>query len=47
MAYKLAELIERAPWREAVTCHDTWPHEYVLTRKDNPARTAGGRLQKV
>ena len=28
-------LIERATWREAVTYRDTWPHEYVLLRKDS------------
>jgi len=31
----LMELIELAPWREAVTYRETWPHEYVLTEKDN------------
>ncbi len=31
---KIAELIGRAPWREAVTYRDTWPHEYILSRKD-------------
>ena len=31
---KIADLIGRAPWREAVTYRDTWPHEYVLSRKD-------------
>ncbi len=31
----LMELIGNAPWREAVTYSDTWPHEYVLLRKDN------------
>ncbi len=31
---KITELIDRAPWREAVTYRDTWPHEYVLSRKD-------------
>ena len=31
----LTELIARAPWRETVTYRDTWPHEYVLTEKDN------------
>ena len=31
---KLAEFVSRAPWREAVTYRDTWPHEYVLSRKD-------------
>ena len=30
----LMELIQRAPWREAVTYRDTWPHEYVLLQKD-------------
>ena len=28
------ELIRRAPWREAVTYRDTWPHEYVVVKKD-------------
>ena len=32
---ELAELIERAPWREAVTYRDTWPHEYMLLLKDD------------
>ena len=31
---KLTELTARAPWREAVTYRDTWPHEYVLSEKD-------------
>ena len=31
---KLVELIAIAPWREAVTYRDTWPHEYVLSEKD-------------
>ena len=31
----LMELIEKAPWREAVTYRDTWPHEYVLLQKDS------------
>ncbi len=35
MASELTELITRAPWREAVTYRDTWPHEYVLTDKDD------------
>ena len=30
----LIELIARAPWREAVTYRDTWPHEYVVIKKD-------------
>ena len=27
-------LIAQAPWREAVTYRDTWPHEYVVIQKD-------------
>ncbi len=27
-------LIADAPWREAVTYRDTWPHEYVVIKKD-------------
>ena len=34
---KLMELIESAPWREAITYRDTWPHEYVLTCRDDCA----------
>ena len=30
----LTGLIARAPWREAVTYRDTWPHEYVLSERD-------------
>ena len=28
------DLIARAPWREAVTYRETWPHEYVIIKKD-------------
>ncbi len=31
---KLTDLIAAAPWREAVTFRETWPHEYVLLQKD-------------
>ena len=31
----LMELIDKAPWREAVTYRETWPHEYVLLEKDS------------
>ena len=27
-------LIAQAPWREAVTYQDTWPHEYVVVKED-------------
>ena len=34
MAPTLKQLIEHAPWREAITFRDTWPHEYVVSEKD-------------
>ena len=30
----LMDLIEAAPWREAVTYRETWPHEYVVVNRD-------------
>ena len=30
----IMSLIDQAPWREAVTYRETWPHEYVLSEKD-------------
>ena len=30
----IMELIARAPWREAVTYRETWPHEYVVVKRD-------------
>ncbi len=30
----IMELIARAPWREAVTYRESWPHEYVLIHED-------------
>ena len=44
---KLTELIARAPWREAVTYRDSWPHEYVLSEKDRAARTAERHLRPL
>ena len=34
MVATLKEMIDSAPWREAVTYRETWPHEYVLLQKD-------------
>ena len=28
------ELIANAPWREAMTYSETWPHEYVVVKRD-------------
>ena len=35
----IMKLIARAPWREAVTYRDTWPHEYVVSQKNGAAGT--------
>ena len=35
MPTEIMDLIARAPWREAVTYSKTWPHEYVVIRKDS------------
>lgn len=32
---ELTDLIANAPWREAVTYRETWPHEYVMSGKNN------------
>ena len=41
MSLSLTQLIESAPWREAVTYRDTWPHEYVLLLKDGQGELMG------
>ncbi|MDE3260304.1 MAG: hypothetical protein OYM47_20910 [Gemmatimonadota bacterium] len=38
MAPKLNELIDSAPWREAVTYRETWPHEYVMSETDGQGK---------
>ncbi len=44
----LTELIASAPWREAVTYRETWPHEYVMsTRLLTKPRALGGELPPV
>ena len=39
---ELVELIARAPWRVAVTYRDTWPHEYVVIKKDRQQELLAG-----
>ena len=44
MESKIADimsLIAKAPWREAVTFRDSWPHEYVLAEKDSQQELLG------
>ena len=40
------ELISRAPCREAVTYRDSWPHQYVVIKRDGKqARLAAFRAR--
>ena len=40
-------LIARAPWREAVTYRDTWPHEYVVVNKDGQRELLDAFLHRI
>ena len=44
---KLTDLIDAAPWREAVTFRETWPHEYVLLQKDGERELMQAVCQRV
>ena len=41
----IMDLIARAPWREAVTYRETWPHEYVVIKKRRSAGVVGDLLR--
>ena len=43
----LTDLIAAAPWREAVTFRETWPHEYVLLKKDGERELMQAVCQRV
>ena len=43
----LTQLIAAAPWREAVTFRDTWPHEYVLLQKDGQRELLAAVCQRL
>ena len=40
-------LISRAPWREAVTYRNTWPHEYVVIRKDRQEELLAAFCERI
>ena len=40
-------MIARAPWREAVTYRDTWPHEYVVVKKDGQQELLTAFLHRI
>lgn len=43
----LTDLIAAAPWREAITFRETWPHEYVLLKKDGERELMQAVCQRV
>lgn len=47
MAQEIMELIANAPWREAVTYRETWPHEYVVVKKDGQQELLAAFCERV
>ena len=43
----IVDLIARAPWREAVTYRDTWPHEYVVIKKDGQQELLAAFCERI
>ena len=41
------ELIDRAPWREAVTYRETWPHEYVVINRDGQQELLAAFCERI
>lgn len=40
-------MIARAPWREAFTYRDSWPHEYVVTKKDGQQELLAAFCERI
>lgn len=43
----IIDLIAVAPWREAVTYRDSWPHEYVVIQKDEQQELLAAFCQRI
>ena len=43
----IMELIDNAPWREAVTYRKTWPHEYVVVKKDGQEELLAAFCERI
>ena len=43
----IMELIANAPWREAITYRDSWPHEYVVVRKDGQEELLAAFCERI
>ena len=43
----IMELIANAPWREAITYRDTWPHEYVVVNRDGQQELLAAFCERI
>lgn len=43
----ITALIANAPWREAVTYRDTWPHEYVVVNRDGQQELLAAFCERI
>ena len=43
----IMQLIDEAPWREAVTYRNTWPHEYVVVKKDGQEELLAAFCERI
>ena len=44
---EIMELIAGAPWREAVTYRETWPHEYVVINQDGQQELLAAFCERI
>ena len=43
----IIKLIAAAPWREAVTYRETWPHEYVMVNRDGQRELLAAFCERI
>ena len=43
----IMELIASAPWREAITYRETWPHEYVVVSRDGQQELLAAFCERI
>ena len=41
------DLIAHAPWREAVTYRNSWPHQYVVVKKDGQQELLAAFCERI
>ena len=44
---QIMELIANAPWPEAVTYRETWPHEYVVVNRDGQRELLAAFCERI